>query len=426
LQKMMKIIGSSMLILLGIFSDVLLLSGNLKAQDSSFSVSGIPCDFNIPHATIEMPRNANLRIKVLQSSTASFNDFYAVVGPWPVPRYYYLFQNRIPEVGEIWDFGPLRLADKVDFFIFSRILDERYDFEPTRHGKLVEVEDEHWQISFEDWCDFDWDDLVVDIILTEPRPTIYISKPADLMSFVSDDHIKYEVKAEAWAFDINGRDISNQIDWLVLPGNYSGYCTPSYRFNSPEFHFTAYIAPRVERGSWPLNYDLFASVNPDVIRIYDVNRLVQDVIDVVRQQYVDYQIKLPYKSQFVEDPAGAIIPSIYREPLYQIFNETKQAYRNWAGDPNAYFVVSSGYRTPDHNRHVGGVQHSMHQYHWAIDMDFGDEGQPGTRDDQDFLFRFLRRYFDNQYEMDDHVIMHDGYTHLERYDYGDNFPGIER
>ena len=426
--------GSKALLLsLSVFTNGVLIAPNSSAQDSSYTFPlGEECPFELEHVIITLNETKNVKVTVTGGETASFNDFYVLILPRPGeyrdPIRLYFFQNSIPESGEEWIFGPMTFQQKLDFRIISRILFDRTEYDPDRPGRVTDMGFQHWRISFEDWCDDDWDDLVVDITLEPPNPSIVIMTPADMSSFVTDDARTYRVLAEGYSWDIQGNDISDQIDWLVYPAENSGYCEPQYLMDSRVFPFTAVIQPRNDRGHDPLDYAIKATVNPYVIPLTDVNRIRQDVIDTVRQQYRDYILKLPIKSDFeVGLIEGVTIPETYRVSLYDIFYATQQAYREWAGDPNAFFRVSSGYRSPRKNRNLEpkpGKKTSLHQYHWAIDMDFGDEGEEGTEDDLDFLRRFLQGYlrdpFDEFYEE------YEGHVHIEMFNYSEDFPGIER
>ena len=67
---------------------------------------------------------------------------------------------------------------------------------------------------------------------------------------------------------------------------------------------------------------------PYSIPIIDINVMVQDDIDTVRQQYIDYTIKLPYKYRFQLTGGHGIIPT---EPiLEEIFSFVCPCYREWA------------------------------------------------------------------------------------------------
>jgi hypothetical protein len=371
-----------------------------------------------------------VKVKISGVETASYNDFYVLILPPPgqpeEPIRLYFFQNQIPEIGTEWIFGPLRFQQELDFQIFSRILLERTPYNPHRPGMVTEMGFQHWQIKFEDWCDEDWDDLIVDITLEPASPSIVIMRPSDMMSFITDNYETYSVAAEAYAWDIEGNDISDGIDWWVISGDSSGECNPAYLIDSRTFHFIASIEPRDIRGAGPLEYRIRATVNPYILPLSDVNRIIQDDIDTVRQQYIDYHLKLPYKSQFVI-AVPIEIPAEYRTILYDIFEATRSAYRIWADNPSAYFVVSSGYRTPEKNRNLKpkpGKKTSMHQYHWAIDMDFGDEGVLGTEDDLEFLRRYLREYLRHPFY--EFFEAYEGHVHIELFNYSEEFPGIER
>ena len=205
-------------------------------QDSSYvpqTIAGGDCDcpFDTEHKVINIPTFTNLRIRIEGVENASLNDFYALVDnrPGSPPINVSFFQGRVPEIGEFWDIGPLSAGDKVDFRIFSRILFERTSCDPDRWGEISEVGIGHWKIAFEDWCDKDWDDLVVDINSIPGNPTVTILTPADGTSFVTDDASSFKVHAEGWATNMNGGDISDLIDWFVLPNGISGRCRPNTR-----------------------------------------------------------------------------------------------------------------------------------------------------------------------------------------------------
>ena len=102
------------------------------------------------------------------------------------------------------------------------------------------------------------------------------------------------------------------------------------------------------RGLGRLRYDIYAMSTPYFIPIIDLNVLVQDDIDTVRQQYVDYSIKLPYKYRFELTGGPVIIPT---EPILdEVFLLACPCYRDWADDPDARCEVTSRFRSPDRNR----------------------------------------------------------------------------
>jgi len=402
------------------------------AQDSTFVphiIGGGDCEcpLEIDHEVIRMGTFANLKITIEGVSTASFNDFYALVDnrPGSEPIRVYLFQGRIPEAGESWIIGPLRLGDEIDFRIFSRILAERTTCDPNRWGEILQISSGHWQINFEDWCDFDWDDLVVDISSVPGNPTVTILTPADRTSFVTDDASTFRVHAEGWATDLYGADISRYVDWFVVPGRISGRCFPSTRQHSMVFNFVATIRPRSVRGLGRLEYDIHAISTPYFIPITDLNTIVQDDIDTVRQQYVDYEIKLPYKSRFELWEGHTII---HTEPiLLSIYLAVCPCYRTWAGVANARCVLTSTFRSPEHNRNIRprGRPHSMHQYGLAIDIGFNDHREPGKKDDAEAIVRCINAlHYDNIYTYNH---PREGYNHVHVRNFGyEDMPYVER
>jgi len=405
----------------------------VDAQDSTYVPNPLEggdceCPLEIEHETIRIPSYTNLEITIAEISTASFNDFYALIEnrPGSEPIKIYFFQRRIPEPGEIWIVGPLKAGDKIDFRIHSEILAERTTCDPNRWGEIHDLGYMHWQINFEDWCDFDWNDLVVDIRSMPGHPTISILTPAHLASFVTDDASTFRVHAEAWATDLYGLDISRWVDWFVRPNSISGRCRPSVRGDSREFDFVASNIPaRNSRGLGRLQYSIFAVSTPYFIPIWDLNVMVQDDIDTVRQQYVDYTIKLPYKSRFALWEGHSII---HPEPvLLGVFASVCPCYRLWAGNANARCEITSSFRSPDHNRDpdVGGMARSLHQYGLAIDIGYNDQRLPGKKDDALAIIECINTLrlpniypFDHRKEGYNHV-------HLQNYHYW-NMPYIER
>jgi len=403
------------------------------AQDSTFVphvIGGGDCVYplEIEHKLIHIGTYTNLKITIVGVSTASFNDFYALVDnrPGSEPIKAYFFQARIPEVGENWTIGPVKLGDKIDFEIFSGILAERTTCDPNRWGEILQISSGHWQINFEDWCDFDWDDLVVDISSVPGNPTVTILTPSHLSSFVTDDAATFRVHAEGWATDLYGGDISRYIDWFVVPGRISGRCFPSTRQNSRIFDFVATIQPRSVRGLGRLEYDIHAISTPYFIPITDLNVMVQDDIDTVRQQYVDYAIKLPYKSRFVVWEGHAII---HTEPiLLAIYLSVCPCYRTWAGVANARCVLTSTFRSPVYNRdgiRPPGADTSMHQYGLAIDIGFDSHRLPGKKDDALAIIRCIRTLRLPNIHPYGHPRENYNHVHVQNYRYR-NMPYVER
>ncbi len=402
------------------------------AQDSTYVpriIAGGDCEcpLEIEHKVIHISTYTNLRITIEQAETASLNDFYALVDnrPGSEPINVGFFQGRIPEIGEFWDIGPLNAGDKVDFRVFSRILSERTTCDPSRWGEISQINIGHWKISFEDWCDGDWDDLVVDISSIAGNPTVTILTPAHGRSFVTDDASTFRVHAEGWATDMYGGDISNLIDWFVLPNRISGTCQPNTRQDSRVFDFRAINIPsRAVRGLGRLQYDIFAMSAPYLIPIIDRNVMVQDDIDTVRQQYIDYLIKLPYKYRFQLTGGSVVIPT--EAILLDVFELVCPCYRDWAGDPDARFEITSSYRSPDHNRQqAGAVATSLHQYGLAIDLGFDSHRQPGKKDDALAIIRCINQLdLENIYTYD-HAKDNYSHVHVQNYRYED-MPYVER
>jgi len=402
-------------------------------QDSSYVphiIAGGDCDcpFEVEFKVIIISTYTNLRINVEEASTASLNDLYALVDnrPGGEPINISFFQGRVPDVGENWTIGPLSAGDEVDFRIFSRILSERTTCDPNRWGEISDVGFGHWKIAFEDYCDFDWNDLIIDISSVPGAPTVSILTPADRTSFVTDNASTFKVHAEAWATDLVGGDISRYVDWLVLPNRISGRCRPSTRPDSRIFNFTATnIKSRGERGLGRLEYNIYAVSTPYFIPIVDLNIMVQDDIDTVRQQYVDYTIKLPYKYRFELTGGPVIIPT--EAILTLVLDRVCPCYRAWARNINARCVLSSSFRSPDRNRDrdVNGKYNSLHQYGLAIDIGYGDYGNPGKEDDSRAVWKCVDNLGYLQIFPYEHPELSYDHVHVQNYHYKD-MPYVER
>lgn len=397
-------------------------------QDTTFVLGdGRKCPFEVEHIMLSMPTLTNLRVTVLNANTDSYNDFYLIVYREGTEEHrFYLFQNRIPDLGENWLFGPLNFNDEIDLQIFSRYLNERTPYEPDRPGKVLELAPDQWKIRFEDWCDNDWNDLIVDVKLEVPVATINILQPSHLMSFVTDNASTYKVEAEGLALDEEGHDLSDNIDWHVYPGQNSGDCSPEYLFDSRLFKFTCTIPPRPIRGPGPLQYSIVATalIPPHWLPIWDLNMLYQDDIDTVRQQYVDYSIKLPYKSRFELSVMKVIIPT--EEILIQVFDQAAEFYREWAADPDARFKITSSFRSPDVNRQTpGAADKSLHQYGLAIDIGYGDYHLPGQRDDSRAIYLYILGLRIEEIYPLEHRNMNYNHVHVSNFRYR-NMPYVER
>ena len=115
--------------------------------------------------------------------------------------------------------------------------------------------------------------------------------------------------------------------------------------------------------------------------------LTQDEIDQMRQEYVDHDIDVPSRDSFTNDAdlfAIYVTPSQDEDYSYLVYDNLAGRHADWADEcekilkkskPNATvtadnLVVSSGYRSPEHNRHhgVGGKIGSKHQYGIALDI----------------------------------------------------------
>lgn len=406
---------------------------SVAAQDSTYVPHIIAggdcvCPFELDFTVITIPTFTNLRITIEEAKTASLNDFYALVDnrPGSEPINVSFFQGRVPVIGEYWTIGPLSAGDKVDFRIFSRILFERTTCDPNRWGQISQVGIGHWNIIFEDWCDKDWDDLVVDVSSIPGNPTVTILTPAHGTSFVTDNASTFRVHAEGWATDMYGGDISDLIDWFVLPNSISGTCQPNTRQDSRVFDFTARNIPsRPLRGLGRLQYDIFAMSAPNLIPIIDLNVMVQDDIDTVRQQYIDYTIKLAYKYRFLLTGGPVIIPT---EPILdEVLLLACPCYRSWAGDLNARCVLTSTFRSPVRNRDpdVDGKWNSLHQYGLAIDIGYNDKGAPGQKDDSRAVWDCVSSLGYPQIYPYEHPELAYNHVHVQNYHYVD-MPYVER
>ena len=107
--------------------------------------------------------------------------------------------------------------------------------------------------------------------------------------------------------------------------------------------------------------------------------IIQDLTDQIRQTYVDYNIKIPWKSEFVGD-AIPLKPQVTAgHPVIE------RIYSRWAGVPVS-LIRSSGYRNPVHNDMVGGERQSVHQYAWAEDVSpVPDYHAPRKKDDSETI-----------------------------------------
>ncbi len=404
-----------------------------EAQDSSYVppiiVGGeCPCDFNVDYEVINVSLFANLKITVEEASTASHNDFYVFVQtrPGSEPIRINFFEERIPEPGENWTIGPISPLDKVDFRIFSEVIADGWTCDANRWGAISSFGFGHYKISFEDFCDFDWNDLIIDISPIPAVATVTITTPADLTSFVTDDASTFKVHAEGWATDMNGADISRFIDWFVLPNSNSGSCQPNTRQDSRIFDFAARNIPsRDQRGLGRLKYNIFAMSTPYFIPIIDLNVLTQDDIDTVQQQYVDYSLKLPYKYRFELTGGHAIIPT--EAILETVFSEVCPCYRDWAGNANARCVLTSTFRSPDRNRspEINGRWNSLHQYGLAIDIGYGDYKNPGKKDDSQAVWQCVADLGYQQIFPAQHPELSYNHVHIQNYHYR-TMPYVER
>jgi len=359
------------------------------AQDSTYIprvIVGGDCDcpFELSHKVIDISAFTNLKIVIDEASTASLDDMYAKVifANGNASREIYFLQGRIPEIGESRTIGPFRVGDKVDFRIFAKTLSERTSCSPNRWGEISDLGIGRWEIAFEDWCDFDWNDIIIDVSSVPGAPAVNILTPADKTSFVTDSDSTFRVKAEALATDSDGDDISRKINCLVMPSKISGVCEPSTNEKSNTFDFTAaYIEKRRKRGTGRLEYVIYAMTGSNNIALVDSIVMVQDDIDIVRQQYVDYHINMPYKNRFRLAGGSVIIPT--ERILTTVSDRVGSCYRAWAGDINARFELLTSYMSPDRMREKGIIwnPNSLHQYGLAIDIGYDDHGAPGKRDD---------------------------------------------
>jgi hypothetical protein len=191
------------------------------------------------------------------------------------------------------------------------------------------------------------------------------------------------------------------------------------------FDFTATFQPRKTRDLGLLEYRIYATAGPNFIPITDIHRLKQDDIDTVRQQYIDYHLRLPYKSRFrFLDRHVEIHPEGI---LFEVFYGTRPCYELWAGVPNATFGISSGFRSPDYNRirRIRGKPHSMHQYGLAIDVDYGDYHEPGWKDDSKAIVDCVNALRYAHIRPIEHADRNYNHVHIQYYTYED-MPYVER
>ncbi|MCP4494957.1 MAG: hypothetical protein GY820_47800, partial [Gammaproteobacteria bacterium] len=222
-------------------------------------------------------------------------------------------------------------------------------------------------------------------------PSDTASPPGD-NSFISTDTI--ELKARLLSDEVN----SNNIDWKVIGVN-SGNAnsgSPVQIDNTATISFVPAPINRPITGNLskndPLGYEIEAKINTidfdthqDLVPVgvSPLAPIVQDVIDVMRQEYVDFNIPVPSREKFTypfrEDVSTGPYPLIVDDGLSAMYNLITSTFRtqlvNEYGtdyDQEYELTLSSGYRNPQYNKHPLGansnVPDSKHVYGRALDL----------------------------------------------------------
>jgi hypothetical protein len=128
----------------------------------------------------------------------------------------------------------------------------------------------------------------------------------------------------------------------------------------------------------PLSYTIQASINGVT---YSVT-ITQDQKDVIRQEYVSHGLPLvPGRADLQPVPKDPCFPAAGRYSLdntayifvwgdpAKLANDVLSSFNSFIGTPNACSLkISSGWRNPERNEAVGGVQNSDHQLGNALDL----------------------------------------------------------
>lgn len=99
---------------------------------------------------------------------------------------------------------------------------------------------------------------------------------------------------------------------------------------------------------------------------------------------------------------AADAPEAIRQNVYRLCTELLDPLREGIGMP---IRVNSGYRTPEHNRRVGGVANSDHLRGLAADIRFGD--LPGAR-----MGALLREVIAREGLLFDQLIVYPTFVHI--------------
>ncbi len=161
-------------------------------------------------------------------------------------------------------------------------------------------------------------------------------------------------------------------------------------------HFTRGVASYTCKSVCPfmlLRYDVVAKISPndfDTLEQYtdDVPPLpsiVQDIKDIIRQEYVDYKTDLQPARNLIVAPSqplfnGGNYPQfVVDNGMSEIFAAVSQKFNELLGTETTYeLVVESGYRNPQRNKDVGSIYvNSFHVKGQALDILIPVGGVPG-------------------------------------------------
>jgi hypothetical protein len=240
-----------------------------------------------------------------------------------------------------------------------------------------------------------------------PLPSIAITsvqtpfKSGNLNTFVSTDTITLQAKVPAVAQNL---PVSWTVTSLQAAAGIGGF--PSAEIHNADsqgistFTFIPSANPlflQNRQSVWtqgspnantPIGFEVTAKTTlagqtlSTTLSMASIGSLLQDSTDILRQEYVDYQIPVPtrgdvvpslgldynqgnYELQLSEDLPGhyAAVLGKYQSSTLEVDNTT------YTVPANATLIKSSAYRNPQHNRYIGSVHpNSKHCYGRALDL----------------------------------------------------------
>ncbi len=205
-------------------------------------------------------------------------------------------------------------------------------------------------------------------------------------SFISTDRIGFRTEVIG---DVSN-EILKEISWSVRGINANDGNGSLMSQNIGTFEFTPNPINRPVNGSTYRNPPIQYSVSATLRGLKTEVTLIQDEIDILRQEYVDYNFTFrPTREQIYltqNSPWNTgnydYIAAETENRFEEVFNSYNEAWIDYCQehDINSTGIVfNSAYRNPQRNRHIGGSRNSLHARGRALDLSpTGNHGLGGN------------------------------------------------